>query len=96
MCSLSQNEIPLPEIIPLFHKEKEQRCISLRRLFTTQPNHEVSDAVVQALAESAPDGIVLANQEDRIVLVNIQAEKLFGYSREGASLVLIQNYYIRL
>lgn len=41
----------------------------------------ISDAVYKTLVESAPDGIVMVSQEGRIVVVNSQAEKLFGYDR---------------
>ena len=41
----------------------------------------VSDAVYKTLVESAPDGIVIVGQEGRIVVVNAQTEKLFGYDR---------------
>src|SRR6266852_1536831 len=42
----------------------------------------VTDAVYRTLVESAPDGIVIVGQEGRIVVVNSQTEKLFGYHRE--------------
>jgi PAS domain S-box-containing protein len=34
------------------------------------------------VVESAPNGIVMADQRGKIVLVNIQTERLFGYKRE--------------
>jgi len=42
----------------------------------------MNDTLFEGLLEAAPDGIIIADAEGRIVIVNAEAKALFGYTRQ--------------
>jgi PAS domain S-box-containing protein len=63
----------------------------------SSPPHVRKKTQYRALLEAAPDAIIVVNQSAVIVLVNVQAESLFGYSRDEligqpAQILVSENY----
>jgi PAS domain S-box-containing protein len=57
--------------------ERRRAAESIRRL---EAQHE-ADAKIHALLESAPDAIVITDDQGRVVLINAETEQMFGYPR---------------
>jgi PAS domain S-box-containing protein len=59
-----------------------KRLISLLKEHPSEPGQLTAEDLLHQLLETAPDGIVVVDQEGNMVLVNAQIERMFGYPKQ--------------
>ncbi|MFI5350120.1 MAG: PAS domain S-box protein [Elusimicrobiota bacterium] len=63
-------------------RDKTGRLLGYAKITRDLTERKKKEAKFQGLLEAAPDAMVIVDKSGEIVLMNGQAEKLFGYSRE--------------
>jgi PAS domain S-box-containing protein len=63
-------------------RDQAGKLIGYSEISQDMTERVMSEAKYRGLLEAAPDAMVVVNQEGEIVLLNVQAEKQFGYRRD--------------
>ncbi|MEO8751226.1 MAG: PAS domain S-box protein [Casimicrobiaceae bacterium] len=80
LFGLRKNGIEFPVEISLSPLKTEEGTLVMSAIRDITERQK-AEQKFRGLLESAPDAIIIVNRDGRIVIVNSQTEKLFGYSR---------------
>ncbi len=75
------SEFPIEISLSPFEADGEEERLVISIIRDIGPRKQL-EAKFRGLLESAPDGIVVVDTSGKIVIVNGQAEKLFGYAKD--------------